>query len=375
MQRAPRTLFTAAVALTAGLVFSHACARGSATGAGETGSDAGDAGHPDAGDAGDAGDSGPAAIADAGCASDDSCGQSRWCEQPSGACLHLRSEDRRLARLPVGTGLPPGAHPRAASAAGSQLRQGPLRPALHLRHRLRRSLVCRSEGIDHPVQRCGLAPPQCLGDVECPDSPARYSHGYCGLAARSCRTDCRTGADCHAGYLCDGQSHACVAETCLQAGGAASGCDYGQFCCGQPASPSPCPAAVDAGACYDKPAATWCGACSSDDDCNKAPFPARSGNPNKCIDTGKGKVCALGCDMGQVAECPRSWGCENVYVGCSKDSDCGSQGGAHCDVPADGGGGLCTCGGTSNCPNDASNVTTCRSGKCVFTSVCRPSCP
>jgi hypothetical protein len=214
-----------------------------------------------------------------------------------------------------------------------------------------------------------------MGDVECPDSPSTYSHGYCDLAAHACKTDCRGNTDCHAGYLCDGASHACVAETCLQAGGAASGCDYGQFCCGQSASPSPCPTSVDAGACYDKPAGVWCGACSSDSDCNKAPYPTRPGNPNKCVDTGKGKVCALGCDVGQIAECPRSWGCTNIYVGCQGNSDCGSQAGAHCDLPADGGSGLCTCSDTSNCPNDANNTTSCRAGYCVFTSVCRPSCP
>jgi hypothetical protein len=233
-------------------------------------------------------------------------------------------------------------------------------------------LVCRSEGIDHPVQRCGLAPPACMGDIECPDSPSTGSRGYCDLAAHACKTDCRASADCHAGYLC--ANHACVAETCLQAGGAATGCNYGQFCCGENEGPSPCPAGVDAGQCYDAPAQTWCGSCSNSSDCKS--FPARPGEPNLCADLGNNKkACALGCDPGHPAECPRSWGCVTVYVGCDKDGDCGSQSGAHCDKPADGGSGSCTCSSDANCPNDSNNTTYCRQQKCVFGSVCRPSCP
>jgi hypothetical protein len=234
-------------------------------------------------------------------------------------------------------------------------------------------LVCRSEGIDHPVQRCGLPPPQCLGDVECPDSPSTSSYGYCDLAAHDCKTDCRTAADCHAGHLCAG--HACVAETCLQAGGAVNGCNYGQFCCGEDGGPSPCPTGIDGGACYDRPAPTWCGTCSKNDDC-KSGYPSRPGEPNLCLDMGNNKkLCALGCDPGQASQCPRSWDCVTVFVGCGKDSDCGSQIGARCDKPADGGSGTCSCSSDSNCPNDANNVTFCRKQKCVFSSVCRPNCP
>src|SRR6185503_434657 len=49
-------------------------------------------------------------------------------------------------------------------------------------------LTCRSEGIDHPVQRCGLPPPKCMGDVECPDSPGTHSDGYCDLVSHDCQT-------------------------------------------------------------------------------------------------------------------------------------------------------------------------------------------
>ena len=231
-------------------------------------------------------------------------------------------------------------------------------------------LACRSEGIDHPVQRCGLPPPECLGDVECADSPATGSYAYCDLATHACKSGCRTNADCHPGRLCSGST--CVAETCLQAGGADNACDYGQFCCGETDSPAPCPAGTDAGACYDKPAQTWCGACSKDDDCNGGAYPSRSGNKNICLDDGNGhKTCALGCDLGRPAECPRSWQCQDIYAGCQNDGDCGSQAGAHCDLPADGGSGLCGCSADGNCPSG----TNCRSQKCVFSSVCRTACP
>ena len=237
-------------------------------------------------------------------------------------------------------------------------------------------LVCAAEGIQHPVQRCRLPPPQCLDDVECPDSPATHSLGYCDKASHNCQTGCRTKDDCHGGYLCDNGT--CVAETCLQAGGAVNGCDYGDFCCGETQSPPTCPPGVDAGACYQRPPQTWCGTCSADSDCKGSNYPSRSGNPNKCLDMGDNKkLCALGCEPGKPAQCPRSWDCETIYVACSADSDCGNQSGAHCDKPADGGGGTCTCptGTDAQCPNDANNTTFCRSQKCVFGSVCRPACP
>ena len=230
-------------------------------------------------------------------------------------------------------------------------------------------LVC-SEGIDHPAMRCGLPPPECLGDVECPDSPSTNSWGYCDESSHACKTDCRTNLDCHPGFICSG--NACVSETCLQAGGASLACDYGQFCCGEAASPAPCPSGVDGGACYDKPGGVWCGTCSKDDDCKTSAYPARAGNRNMCLDDGNGhKYCALGCDVGQPAECPRSWQCQNIHAGCSQDSDCGDQAGAHCDLPGDGGTGLCGCSGDSNCPSG----TNCRSQECVFSSVCHTACP
>jgi hypothetical protein len=231
-------------------------------------------------------------------------------------------------------------------------------------------LVCRSEGVDHPVQRCGLPPPECMGNVECPNSPATNSWGYCDESTHACKTDCRTNTDCHPGFLCSG--NACVAQTCLQAGGATMACDYGQFCCGETESPAPCPSGIDGGACYDKPAGTWCGTCSKDDDCNTASYPKRAGNKNMCLKDASGNsYCALGCDVGHPAECPRSWQCQNIFVGCSKDGDCGNQAGAHCDLPADGGGGLCTCTSDPNCASG----TNCRSQKCVFSSVCHTACP
>lgn len=231
-------------------------------------------------------------------------------------------------------------------------------------------LVCRSEGLDHPVQRCGLQPPQCLGDVECPDSPSTASWGYCDLAAHACQTGCRSNTDCHAGYLCSNQ--ACVAETCLQAGGAARACDYGQFCCGEAEGPAPCPASVDAGACYDSPQPTWCASCTKDDECRTSAFPTRAGDPNLCVKLANNKqVCALGCQPGHLADCPRSWGCQQVLLGCNKTDDCGSQAGAHCDLPADGGQGTCTCTADGNCPTGE----TCTQQKCVITNVCKPACP
>ena len=235
-------------------------------------------------------------------------------------------------------------------------------------------LVCRSEGLDHPVQRCGLPPPKCSSDVECPDGAAAHSNGYCDLLAHDCKTDCRNGGDCKAGYLC--QNQACVAETCLQAGGADFGCDYGQFCCGEDGGP-PCPANTAVGACYDRPAQTWCGTCSANADCTGAGYPSRPGEPNLCLTASTNqKLCQLGCDPGKGSECPRGWDCQTVTAtGCKQDSDCGSQSGAHCDKPADGGSTTCTCATDQDCPNDANNITYCRAQKCVFGSVCKPACP
>ena len=242
-------------------------------------------------------------------------------------------------------------------------------------------LVCRSEGLDHPVQRCGLPPPKCLGDVECPESPSTNSHGYCELVTHDCQTDCRAKDDCRAGYACTGAagSRKCVAETCLQAGGAATGCDYGQFCCGEQSAPS-CPSPVQGGACFAAPLTTWCGTCQNSDDCRKSPYPIRPGQVNLCVGVGNNKnACALGCDPGKAAECPRGWGCTEVQVGCQKDSDCGSQSGAHCDDPDGGSNGTCTCSSDANCPNkahQASEDTLCDSkGKCFISNVCRPYCP
>ena len=245
-------------------------------------------------------------------------------------------------------------------------------------------LVCRSEGIDHPVQRCGLPPPKCMGDVECPDSAAAHAQGYCDLVAHDCKTDCRSSTDCKPGYGCNGATGTttgtCVAETCLQAGGAAAGCDYGQFCCSETSAPA-CPGGTASGACFDAPQATWCGTCSKNDDCRTGSFPSRAGLPNLCVQVGQNKdVCALGCEVGKSPECPRGWGCTKVYVGCKTDSDCGPQTGARCNNPDGGSDGTCACSTNDQCPNkahQASDDTSCDtgSGKCIFSAVCRPNCP
>lgn len=239
-------------------------------------------------------------------------------------------------------------------------------------------LTCASSGLLAKVNRCRLPPPACMGDVECPDSPATHSNGYCDLVAHACRTDCRAKEDCKSGYVCAGAagSKACVAETCLQAGGAATGCDYGQFCCGESGAPS-CPSGTASGACFDHSAA-WCGTCSADNDCRGAGYPSLSGSPNLCVEVAQNKkFCALGCKVGgPPGQCPRSWGCTKVLVGCDKASDCGNQAGARCDKP-DGGSGTCGCASDAECPNKAngaSDDTTCISGQCVLTQVCRPGC-
>ena len=86
MQRAPRTVLTAAFALAVGIVFSHACAQGKKGPDGAANGDAGDAG--DAGDSGETGNGDPAdagntstGTADAGCKSDSFCGANRWCDR------------------------------------------------------------------------------------------------------------------------------------------------------------------------------------------------------------------------------------------------------------------------------------------------------
>ena len=193
------------------------------------------------------------------------------------------------------------------------------------------------------------------------------------MSARACKTGCRTNDDCHAAYLCSGG--ACVAETCLQAGGAAGGCDYGQFCCGESGGPASC-AGADAGACYDAPEQTWCGKCSKDADCRTASYPSQPDptRPNVCFGPDNGKVCWLGCDpSGPSSQCPRSWNCQPILVGCKQDSDCGSQTGALCDN-SDGGDGTCTCHSDGECRNDSAVVSYCKSGKCTVTTACRPSC-
>lgn len=240
-------------------------------------------------------------------------------------------------------------------------------------------LTCAESGFDKKVLRCRLPPPACMGDIECPESPSTNSHGYCELSAHTCQTDCRTKDDCKAGYVCTGSAgnRACVAETCLQAGGAALGCDYGQFCCGEAGGPA-CPSGVANGACYDHAAQPWCGTCSDTKDCRTAGYPAVSGSPNLCVElANKNKYCALGCTAGgPLAQCPRSWACREVDVGCDTASDCGNQAGATCNKP-DGGSGTCTCASSADCPNKAggaSEDTVCTGGKCVVTHVCAPGC-
>jgi len=235
-------------------------------------------------------------------------------------------------------------------------------------------LVCRSEGLDVPVMRCGLPPPECLGDVECPNAPAAHSNGYCDLSTKACKTDCRTSSDCKAGYLCAGSnaSLSCIAETCLQAGGAALGCNYGQFCCGEANSPA-CPGGVAQGQCFDAPA-LWCSTCSKNTDCTGSSDPSRSGEQNLCLQVASSKdVCAFGCHPNTSGECPSRWQCQQVTAGCGKDSDCGDQTGAKCNVE-DGGNGTCTCGSTAECPQ-ADTPSTCVSGSCAITNICRPNCP
>ena len=74
-------MLTAALALAAGLFFSHACAQAAKSSSG------GDAGHSDdAGPGSDAGGTTTTVVPDAGCASDSVCGSNRWCEQSTGAC-------------------------------------------------------------------------------------------------------------------------------------------------------------------------------------------------------------------------------------------------------------------------------------------------
>lgn len=235
-------------------------------------------------------------------------------------------------------------------------------------------LVCRTEGIDRPVQRCSLPPPQCLGDIQCPDSPGTHSKGYCDLGTHACKTDCRTNADCTPGFLCTGSPPSCQPQTCLEAGGAELGCDYGQFCCGQPQTPGSCPSGTDAGVCYDAPKTAWCGSCGKDSDCAGGAFPQRADAPNKCLDINNKKLCAIGCDPNTLQSCPRSWQCQPLLLACDQASDCGSQAGANCNKP-DGGNGTCKCGSDADCLNDANNKTHCYKGQCIFTTICVPNCP
>lgn len=240
-------------------------------------------------------------------------------------------------------------------------------------------LTCAESGFDKKVLRCRLPPPECMGDIECPESPSTNSHGYCDLAAHSCKSDCRTKDDCKAGTVCTGSAgnRACVAETCLQAGGAALGCEYGQFCCGETGAPA-CPSGTANGACFDHAGQTWCGTCADNSDCRTSAFPSVNGSPNLCVElANSSKVCAVGCTAGGPSgQCPRSWACREVDVGCDAASDCGNQAGATCNKP-DGGSGTCTCTSTADCPTQAggaSEDTVCTAGKCVVTHVCAPGC-
>ena len=235
-------------------------------------------------------------------------------------------------------------------------------------------LTCRTEGYTRPVQRCTIPLPGCLGDLECPESPTTHAKGYCDLAARACRTDCRTNNDCKAGYICD--SHSCQPTTCTAAGGATFACDYGQFCCGETSSPTTCSGGATTGQCYDAPKVTWCATCSKDDECAGAAFP-KGTQKNVCLDSGganNAKVCWIGCDpSGPDAQCPRSWQCQPVTYGCKSASDCGNQAGAKCDNP-DGGQGSCGCSADADCPNDAQNHSYCYKSHCTVTTACRPAC-
>ncbi len=301
------------------------------------------------------------------------------CDTAHGVCASACSFDLKTGESSCATGLVCHVDPRLLALAPqeSNWAKGRCGPPCAASSDCDGGLSCRGEGVEHSVERCTIAA-GCLGDVECPDSPGTHSLGYCDLQSRACKTDCRTTGDCHAGYLC--ASGSCVAETCLQAGGASLGCEYGQFCCGEQGGPASCAAGVDAGACYGAPKATWCDACSADADCRTAALPnqpADAGAPNVCLDPGSGaKLCWIGCDPhGPAAQCPRSWQCQAITVGCKQSSDCGSQATARCDNP-DGGGGTCACSADADCPQDASQhfASSCKQGKCTITTACRPNC-
>lgn len=218
---------------------------------------------------------------------------------------------------------------------------------------------------EQQVNRCRPEPPKCIRNADCPQSPETFSNGYCDRATLDCSTGCMRTSDCFEGYKCvDNQ---CVEKTCIEKGGATLGCDYGQFCCGEENSVTPCPTGVQIGKCYDAPAPTWCGECST---LGAAPSMTPSGirkQDSICVKvegasglrgaSGRGEVKPVSdpqvlfhsCDPetdGKNAACPR-WQCRKLGQFCENDSDCGT---GECNISI-GFAKVCGCGTGDSCPS------------------------
>lgn len=193
----------------------------------------------------------------------------------------------------------------------------------------RSDFVCMAEADG--LKRC--RPPGCISDFECPVPEGSVYRGYCELSSGQCKTDsCRPGfdpfgnerADCIPGYKCENE--VCVEQTCVEQGGAANACGYGEFCCGDDrdgdGTPDPCVNAVGTvvgqpGKCYTAPNPPWCRPCQSDDECVGG-TPAHPSYKNKCVEG----LCVYACT--NLNQCPRGFACDDVSFTCNNDpSVCG----------------------------------------------------
>lgn len=145
---------------------------------------------------------------------------------------------------------------------------------------------------------------QCMDNLECPAPDAGSIYlGYCDRNDRTCRTDCRVGADpvngqpyrdCLSEYTCvqDGGVRECVLKKCAENGGVTA-CYPNQLCCGEDRNldgiPEACTGAVNIGQnqCYQAPTPPWCQVCNEGDHlfCNQWPG-ADPSLPNLCYPLG-----------------------------------------------------------------------------------------
>lgn len=228
------------------------------------------------------------------------------------------------------------------------------------------TLSCVVDGdpllVDPLPTRCRPKPPKCIRNADCPQSPDTNSNGYCDLQTLACSKGCQKESDCFSGFKCS--AGACVEKTCVEKGGANFACAFGEFCCGEPGSPTPCPNGVAVGKCYPAENPPWCGDGCSPLGTATTPMSTPGGferpQASRCVQAqgteAKGTVNLLfhSCDKEdpKKAACPRSWECMSFIQFCEGDADCGPNGKCS-DIDAGTAGKYkgCSCSDGNACPS------------------------